>query len=181
MNKKHRVNIWAIVTGVFVLFIGLLVPVLYRAKECARMAVCVSNLKQLGLVCSLYADNFGGAYPSSLSLLYPDYADSLDIFICPSREPEVTEVDVYDDFTICYEYVSGLTKQNDHQCILAFDREENHRIGHHRGDRNILFVGGNVRGSIKQSDWLSVWQTHEMALKKGIKSDKDENPFEIPF
>ena len=186
MNKKRRVNIWVIIIGLlFILFIGLLAPALYRAKECGRMGVCVSNLKQLGLVCSLYADNSGGAYPTNLSLLYPDYADSLDIFICPSRKPKVIKTDILNNFTLCYQYVSGLTKKNNPECILIYDREENHRIGHHKGDRNILFVGGNVRGSIKKSDWPSVWQTHEMALKKGIKSGKneksDEKPFEIPF
>jgi hypothetical protein len=182
MRKKGRVKIWLVIPILFLIFIiGFYLSAVYRAKECARMAVCVSNLKQLGLACSLYADNFGGSFPTNLSTLYPDYVNSLDIFICPSCKPKVTETDVLNNFTICYEYVSGLTKKNDPECLLIYDREGNHRIGHHKGDRNILFVGGYVRGSIKKRDWPYIWQKHMEGLQKGIRSEKDEKPFEIPF
>ncbi len=127
----------------------------YRAKECAKMGVCLANLKQLGSGCSVYADNFGGVFPPSLSLLYPDYVNSLDTFICPSRKPKVTEADVRNDFTVCYEYVSGLTKKDDLECLLLYDREGNHRIGHHKGDRNVVFIGGNAR-MVKKTDWQEV-------------------------
>ena len=96
-------------------------------------------------------------------MLYPDYVNSLEIFICPSHRPRVTESDVLKDFTICYEYVGGLTKQDNPECLLIYDREGNHRIGHHKGDRNVLFVGGNAR-RVKKTDWISVWQRHKIEL-----------------
>jgi len=155
MKRKTPVLFIVIIGTLLIFFIGLLAPVLYRAKECARMAICCSNLKQLSFAFSHYADNFGGVFPPSLSMLYPDYANYLDIFICQSRKPKVREPDVLNDFTICYEYVIGLTKKDAPESPLIYDREDNHRIGHHRGDRNVVFVNGQVR-RVKKKDWPSV-------------------------
>lgn len=162
VNKK----ILPAILCLFILFIAFTVfRSLYRAKECARMAVCISNLKQFSSACSQYANDFERVFPPDLSYLYPNYANSLDIFICPSRKPDVTESDVLNDFAICYEYISGLTKQDGPECVLLCDRKGNHHIGHNRGDRNVAFVGGHVQ-RIKKEDWPSVWQKHEMGLRK---------------
>lgn len=164
--KKKFLPPWLIVVGLlFIFFAALVSRSVYRAKECARMAGCISNLKQIGGACSAYAQDFRGVFPQNLSLLYPDYASSLDLFICPSRKPEVTESNVLSDFTICYEYASGLIKLYDPECLLIYDREENHKIGHHKGDRNVVFVGGRAQ-SIKKEKWSSVWQNHEKGLLK---------------
>jgi len=89
--KKKSLPPWLVVLGLlFIFFAAIVSRSLYIAKECARMAVCMSNVMRLSLACSQYAQNFGGVFPPSLSLLYPDYASSLDLFICPSRKPEVT-------------------------------------------------------------------------------------------
>jgi len=164
--KKKSLPPWLMIVGfLFVFFAALVSRSVYRAKECARMADCISNVMRINSACSQYAQNFGGVFPPKLSLVYPDYVSSLDIFICPSRKPAVTESDVLNNFTICYEYVSGLTKQDNQECLLIYDREKNHRIGDHEGDRNVAFVGGRVQ-MIKKENWSSVWQNHEKGLLK---------------
>ncbi len=44
---------------------ALLLPALSSAKEKSRRAVCRSNLKQLGLVCQYYADDYADVLPSA--------------------------------------------------------------------------------------------------------------------
>lgn len=42
---------------------AFLFPVFARAREKARQAVCVSNLKQLGMACFMYAQDYDGCFP----------------------------------------------------------------------------------------------------------------------
>jgi hypothetical protein len=43
----------------------------------------VSNARQLGLACKIYSMDHGGAYPPSLTDVYPDYVGVKTIFVCP--------------------------------------------------------------------------------------------------
>ncbi len=159
--------------GLFLLFfVSFLLRSLCMARECAKMGICLAHLKQIGLACSQYAEDYKGVFPSDLSLLYPNYVNSLENFICPGRRPKVSEEDVLNNFTICYEYTTGLTKQDDPECLLLYDREGNHRRGYHKGDRNVVFVNGTSRG-IKETNWSSVYQRHEMGLRKKKRLDSD--------
>jgi len=49
-----------VVIAIIAILAGLLLPALGSAKERAAKIRCVSNLKQLGLLTQLYADDFGG-------------------------------------------------------------------------------------------------------------------------
>jgi len=83
-----------VVIGIITILAGMLLPVLQRAKESSRRTVCVSNLKQLGLAFSLYAEENQGWYPPKDEIMenlmvngesiYPEYVSDLDIFGCPS-------------------------------------------------------------------------------------------------
>src|SRR5688572_3753031 len=88
-----------VVIAVVALLAALLLPVFARAREKARQAVCLSNLKQLGAATLMYAQDwdetlppishtiigFGelGAPASFLTSILP-YSRSRDIFACPS-------------------------------------------------------------------------------------------------
>ena len=75
--------------GFFVCFLPL-----HRARECARSAKCLSNLKQLGLGLKQYSmendevfawgDSASISYYRYLGKLHPEYAPDLTIFTCLS-------------------------------------------------------------------------------------------------
>lgn len=52
-----------VVIAVIAILAGLLLPALSRAKERARLGACSSNLRQLGLALTMYADDADRRYP----------------------------------------------------------------------------------------------------------------------
>jgi prepilin-type N-terminal cleavage/methylation domain-containing protein len=54
-----------VVIAIIAILAAMLLPALSSAKERANRATCVSNLRQLGLGCNLYADEFDSKLPST--------------------------------------------------------------------------------------------------------------------
>jgi prepilin-type N-terminal cleavage/methylation domain-containing protein/prepilin-type processing-associated H-X9-DG protein len=52
-----------VVIGIIAVLIGILLPTLNRARESARNAQCLSNLRQLGLGCVMYMNQHHGLLP----------------------------------------------------------------------------------------------------------------------
>jgi len=71
---------------------ALLYPVFINVRERARQAVCLSNLKQIGIGLHLYLQDWGTGVceianfglPTSLLHLFPNYVKDKGIFRCPS-------------------------------------------------------------------------------------------------
>ncbi|MCC6488274.1 MAG: prepilin-type N-terminal cleavage/methylation domain-containing protein [Candidatus Hydrogenedentes bacterium] len=95
-----------VVIAIIAILAGLILPALARARERARLTQCASNLKQMGQVFRIYADEHRGDwvlrmvpyhYPydpvqicwSSFdgALLSPEYLTDYNIIFCPS-DPE---------------------------------------------------------------------------------------------
>jgi len=73
---------------------AVLLPALSRAREGARRASCMNNLKQMALVLKMYAgEQPRGEYPPlspvwenwqmDVARVYPEYLTDLHVFVCP--------------------------------------------------------------------------------------------------
>ena len=86
-----------VVIAIIAILAAILFPVFARAREKARAASCLSNLKELALGVLMYAQDYderlpqmvapaiaGGFFPYWPDLIYP-YVKNAQVFICPSR------------------------------------------------------------------------------------------------
>jgi prepilin-type processing-associated H-X9-DG protein len=130
---------------------GMMLPALSRARESARQAVCINNLKQIVTAQHLYANDYDGKFTDKLSDLYPHYVTSLRVFTCPSAtEAEITEKEDIDSLA-SYVLRKGLTRDSAADQILLYEKIENHR----RRGGNVAYVDGHVR-------WLDVEELEEL-------------------
>ncbi len=112
-----------------------------KSREQAKQAVCMSNLKQIGLALHMYAVDHNEKFPKSLKELYPNYVAKAKIFKCPA-DKNIKEIKEINKGTVLsYTYVKGLTKTNSPDTVLVYDASvENHGDG-----RNVLFLDGHVK------------------------------------
>jgi len=100
---------------VFILFLpifaAIMLPSMARAREAARRASCANNMKQMGLVCKMFASENDGRFPElspeAGRLMFanegigqkhpvvPEYLADLSVLVCPSD----TDISVLKDDT----------------------------------------------------------------------------------
>jgi len=101
-----------VVIAIIAILAAMLLPALNRAREMARISTCSANLKQIGIICEMYANDYDGylppfaltgdgAYlrnyadlgggvtvPQGFGILYANgYTKNISIFYCPNAFP----------------------------------------------------------------------------------------------
>jgi len=72
-----------VVIAIIALLAGMLLPVLSKAKNKARMSACMNDLKQIGLGVVMYRGDNEEEMPYWTSRLYPDYVGNKQVYKCP--------------------------------------------------------------------------------------------------
>jgi len=145
LSRSVRVTILWTVVAVTLGAVVLLLPAIKAARERGIRNPCVSNLKQIAYACTLYAGDNGDVFPPTLGALYPEYVSYPEIFASAKRgtragswgdsekrgapaaswgdseEPGPLSPD-----RIAFCYVSGATRRDPPETILAFGEEWNH-------------------------------------------------------
>jgi prepilin-type processing-associated H-X9-DG protein len=118
---------------------ALLLPAVASAREKARQASCLSNLKQIGLGVIMYAADNDEVLPPDLAAPQP-YIHNPQVYRCPSAEAGAAEVGFHSD----YEYLgAGLGQsriERPAETVLVVDN-----AARHSGGVNITFADGHAR------------------------------------
>lgn len=91
-----------VVIAIIAILAAILFPVFARARENARRASCLSNLKQLGLSVFMYMQDYDGTYPAAYAYssdgisfwnqrIYP-YVKNGQVFVCPSADKNTINI-----------------------------------------------------------------------------------------
>ncbi len=83
MPKAFTLIELLVVIAIIATMAALLLPVLWAARASARRAACISNLRQVGMGCAMYAQDYG-EFPPRLSSCNESYIRNGGVFVCPS-------------------------------------------------------------------------------------------------
>jgi prepilin-type N-terminal cleavage/methylation domain-containing protein/prepilin-type processing-associated H-X9-DG protein len=155
-----------VVIAIIAILAGMLLPALARAREEARKSVCKSNLKQIGLSCIMYANDFGESWPRnagtqsgvgngvdgtiSLSKLFDNYLSAKNILKCPSTDLPDLDVTPQTDCTTSYVYDGAKNPRANPMTAMAADdfgsSSDNTTFvaSNHENGTNVLYYDGHV-------------------------------------
>ncbi len=127
---------------------GMALPVLGKAREKARRANCMGNLKQIGLGLLMYAGDFQGKFPKDLGVLVESKnLPANKVYLCPSatmQDAPKNAADVRAGKCGYLYFGDGLRDDNakSTRTVLVCDKPGNH------DDNwiNALFIDGHVEG-----------------------------------
>ena len=147
-----------VVIAIIGILAAMLLPALNQAREKARRANCLSNLKQLGLGVAMYADNYNSRVPNDGSTppnignsfnLLSNVVTSAKIFTCPSdgtkKLTTLYPLDTASGRTnISYAYCPYILWQDQPDSILALDRMDLPSAGNYTKAAKWQLSGGSA-------------------------------------
>jgi prepilin-type N-terminal cleavage/methylation domain-containing protein/prepilin-type processing-associated H-X9-DG protein len=84
-----------VVVAIIAVLAAILFPVFARARENARRASCMSNMKQIGLGIMMYTQDYDERYPSQASAAPSPYAELLSSPVTYSTQNWITSIYPY--------------------------------------------------------------------------------------
>lgn len=93
-RRPFRLMMWLAPAAAVILAAVIVLPIISRAREAERLSASANNMKQLGLIFKMYAnESRGGKFPPlapydgvwifDVSVLYPDFLVDLSILVSP--------------------------------------------------------------------------------------------------
>ena len=124
MERKNKKNGFTliellVVVAIIAILAAMLLPALSQARERARQAICISNLKQLGLALFMYADDYDGwIMPPQSAGTEGEwtrklcgssggrgaYVNNWSLFVCPSFPPYKGQKGAYEWYSLYLTY-----------------------------------------------------------------------------
>ena len=155
-----------VVMSILAVLMGILVPVVGKAREKARMTECLSLLRQIGIAVTGYANEHGGCLPVCARLFaqpqlglgsLPDvlgpHLDTPEAYHCPcDRGPS----SCFTQFGTSYEWNTFLNGKKIHRATMRIVGLEvvapmlgDAELVHGEFGRNYLYLDGRVSRSLE--------------------------------